>query len=476
MKSQLNMNASFARNAIGACGKFTIALLAANLLLSMPAEARRNWGGNGGGGGGGATNVSPTALITVSSTSGKAPFTTTFDGSKSSDSDGSITTYSWSFGDGGSSSAATVSHAYSTAGTYSASLKVTDNGGATKTASVAITVTAAEAPPPPPPVVSGAPAGIFAVIGIEAGVNSKLLTDPDVAGVIVRNTWSNIEEKQGVYDWSYLDSAIATVTNAGKKVSLVMNSGGVSVPPWVLDLDVDTFTYVKDTQVTIPVFWDPVYLQKKIAFIKAAGVRYGSNPNVVMVNAQCANAYTADWYVPSNGTDITQWQSLGFSSEKVLAACQQVVDATMTAFPNKPVAMALGSISSELDSYQASYVAAGILDYANANYPGRFIASRFNLSVKTLDPATESKLDGGWQLLYDNQPNSGAQMLWWASDITSCKMNGGVTPCNAYTMLDKSVTTGLNYGMSFLELYEADIYNTALRPIIHNAAMSLGAN
>jgi len=65
-----------------------------------------------------------------------------FNGSGSSDSDGSITLYAWSFGEGGSSSGVTASHTYSSAGTYTARLTVTDDDGATDTTTTQIEVSA----------------------------------------------------------------------------------------------------------------------------------------------------------------------------------------------------------------------------------------------------------------------------------------------------------------------------------------------
>jgi subtilase family serine protease len=59
----------------------------------------------------------------------------------SSDSDGTIASRSWTFGDGSTSTATNPSHTYSAAGTYSVSLKVTDNGGASNTKTASVTVT-----------------------------------------------------------------------------------------------------------------------------------------------------------------------------------------------------------------------------------------------------------------------------------------------------------------------------------------------
>ncbi|MEC5180616.1 PKD domain-containing protein [Arthrobacter sp. CG_A4] len=71
-----------------------------------------------------------------------------FDGSGSSDSDGTISTYEWAFGDGTTGTGGVVDHSYATAGDYDVVLTVTDNSGATN--SVARRVTAAAAPNNPP--------------------------------------------------------------------------------------------------------------------------------------------------------------------------------------------------------------------------------------------------------------------------------------------------------------------------------------
>src|SRR4030095_6391304 len=54
----------------------------------------------------------------------------TFNGSGSSDPDGTIPSYAWDFGDGASGTGSIVTHAYSTSGSKTVTLTVTDNSGA----------------------------------------------------------------------------------------------------------------------------------------------------------------------------------------------------------------------------------------------------------------------------------------------------------------------------------------------------------
>ncbi len=79
-------------------------------------------------------NTAPIAAFTVR-TGGTGNRTATLDGSSSYDPDGGdgVTSWAWTFGDGNrqTGTTPTVSHTYSTAGSYAASLVVTDSHGAT---------------------------------------------------------------------------------------------------------------------------------------------------------------------------------------------------------------------------------------------------------------------------------------------------------------------------------------------------------
>ena len=84
----------------------------------------------------------PSAVISASTLRGTAPLAVAFSGTGSSDPDGSLVAYDWTFADGGSASGPSASRTYTTPGSYSALLRVTDNSGLSATSSVTITVDA----------------------------------------------------------------------------------------------------------------------------------------------------------------------------------------------------------------------------------------------------------------------------------------------------------------------------------------------
>ena len=76
---------------------------------------------------------------TASASSGTAPLSVTFTSAVSGGS-GSYSSYSWSFSDGTTASGASVSKTFSSAGTYTATLTVTDSFGTTATSSKTVTM------------------------------------------------------------------------------------------------------------------------------------------------------------------------------------------------------------------------------------------------------------------------------------------------------------------------------------------------
>jgi PKD repeat protein len=88
-------------------------------------------------------DVPPTAVLSSST----SDLTASFDGSGSTDRDGTVAGYAWDFGDGSTATGVTARHKYAAAGSYPVRLTVTDDKGATGTAAATVTVTAPPAGP-----------------------------------------------------------------------------------------------------------------------------------------------------------------------------------------------------------------------------------------------------------------------------------------------------------------------------------------
>jgi PKD repeat protein len=89
-------------------------------------------------------NQPPNAAISATPGTAYAPATISVSAAGSSDPDGTIASSVLSFGDGTSASGLTASHTFSAAGAYTLTAKVTDNQGASSSASTSVTIKAPE--------------------------------------------------------------------------------------------------------------------------------------------------------------------------------------------------------------------------------------------------------------------------------------------------------------------------------------------
>lgn len=109
----------------------SIPLMAVSTFVLAAAWACGDDGGNVG------PNTPPVAAFTAPTCNVGAPCTFT---DASTDADGTIASQAWNFGDGNTAAGASVTNTYAAAGTFTVTLTVTDNAGATGTASHPVTV------------------------------------------------------------------------------------------------------------------------------------------------------------------------------------------------------------------------------------------------------------------------------------------------------------------------------------------------
>jgi PKD repeat protein len=89
--------------------------------------------------------TAPIAEFTMSPSTAVVGVNIHFDASASRD-DGQIVRYDWTFGDGGTATGVTVSRSYAAAGTFTVTLRVTDDRGLTASTSRQVTITAGSNP------------------------------------------------------------------------------------------------------------------------------------------------------------------------------------------------------------------------------------------------------------------------------------------------------------------------------------------
>lgn len=305
------------------------------------------------------------------------------------------------------------------------------------------------------------PYGVFSIANVSKQPQAAVLANPDVDGVTLRQDWSTLEPTEGNFDFSYLDTAVASVAAVDKKVLLRIGTQS-GKPAWVTSAIQTahglffTFTAKNGVITTIPVFWDPTFLTKKTNMIAALGAHFTSNPAVSVVVASFANATSEDWNVPHTPTDVTNWLALGYTTDKLLGAGQQIIDATMSAFPNQIVTLAVGGSGhvkgTNLDPTN-DYAARTAVATARASWPGRLNVQKNDLSTSIpVFPGTDTL----YQMISDFAPDVGGQMVYQCLNDPTYRVNGGV-PIDPALALTLSINNAVSYSEKYVEIYQVDV-------------------
>ena len=153
-----------------------------------------------------------------------------FDGSLSTDSDGTVVGWAWQFGDGETATTQKPSHVYAEAGSYQVKLTVTDDDGGTDSITKSVTVTL--------PVPNEVPVAGFSFTPSDLSVafDGSLSTDSD--GTVVG--WA----------WQFGDGETATTQ---KPSHVYAEAGSYQVKLTVTDDDGGTDSITKSVTVTLPV-------------------------------------------------------------------------------------------------------------------------------------------------------------------------------------------------------------------------------
>ncbi len=219
-----------------------------------------------------------------------------FDGSASSDSDGTVASYAWDFGDGKSDTGSKPSHSYAAGGTYTVKLTVTDNDGSTN--AVSHNVTVADPPQNDPPV---------AAFGSTCQVNA---CDFDGSGS------SDPNGSVASYAWDYGDGQSGT----GVKPSHAYSAGGTyTVKLTVTDNDGATDSVSHDVTVSDPAPSSMAYVGSDhspagAALFKTVKVPSKASVGDMMLVFETGNSGSN----PSGPSGVTGWTKLNsFASSGV---------------------------------------------------------------------------------------------------------------------------------------------------------------
>ena len=128
-------------------------------------------------------------------------------------------------------------------------------------------------------------------------------TTAEISGIgYARYDWSRLEPSEGVYDWAIIDNNLEVLKRhnlmfgigiggaANITYSDMSSSSGTvwayqSTPLWVFEAGAK-YTEELEGKLKIPVWSDPVFMEKMANFIKAFAERYNGHPGIAFVDAR----------------------------------------------------------------------------------------------------------------------------------------------------------------------------------------------
>ena len=177
-------------------------------------------------------DVPPVASFSAVASGLSVAFTNT-----STDSDGTVVSSSWNFGDGSTASAASPTHVYGSAGAYTVTLTVTDNGGQTSATTKSVTV-------------GSAPQQLLGNPGFETGSAAPWSMS---TGTLCSNSTCSGESAHGGTWFAWLDGYGTTHTDT--------LSQSVTIPAGKASASLSFYLHVDTAETTTSTAYDTLKVQ-----------------------------------------------------------------------------------------------------------------------------------------------------------------------------------------------------------------------
>ncbi|MEP7168220.1 MAG: hypothetical protein ABI855_02510 [Bacteroidota bacterium] len=212
------------------------------------------------------------------------------------------------------------------------------------------------------PAVSGPFKGIYASSEWVKPIEDYVLKSSSVDGVFLRLRWDDLHKAADKFDWTFLDSELKRISDAGKKITIGVAAGS-HTPEWVYGAGVPSLSFDefrkqgkgKKFSVKVPVPYNQKFLEIWTGFIKSFADHLKSKAdvyqNITLIKLTGINETTIEIRLPSQ-KDISNekgsssdapsiWRNAGYRPKKILDAWDKITDAYLLNFPDKFVSIAI---------------------------------------------------------------------------------------------------------------------------------------
>ncbi|MFM9167812.1 MAG: beta-galactosidase, partial [Verrucomicrobiota bacterium] len=191
--------------------------------------------------------------------------------------------------------------------------------------------------------------------------NPAPIGNPHLVGALFTIYWSDVEKREGNFDWTQLDRRIKQWTGAGKKVALrIMWSASGNwpepaakhpTPQFVLNAGAVTIRS-ESSKSEVPLFWDPVYRKHANRFLAEVARRFDGDPDVLFIDVTPGaetNPYrfrrinVAEPGFKARFLNATASDGRRYSHELWLRTVKQTIDDASAAFKKTPLLVTLNA-------------------------------------------------------------------------------------------------------------------------------------
>jgi len=327
--------------------------------------------------------------------------------------------------------------------------------------------------------------------GNENVFTSRVYTNQAISGVALRANWVDVEPSFNRCNWRLIDNVFAAAQSSKKFVVLILVPG-FGTPTWTeqpatspgeTSGTVKTAVFNRQyaqgagTPGTLPVPWDPTYLARWFAFLQDVADRYGNRADFLMISADGPTSVSAemtlpgrikDSALPGDGSDIKQWESLGYTPELYEGAWKTVFSEYAKIFPHQYVSFALGSGLPIGNSGKRAKSES--LDTTNT-----VLAEGQQYGPKLAIQESALTAKGDFAGIYDIVKESRGKFVTGYQDGTNATHNAGYMgdTGNPLGALTRTLHRGLAGHPTFLQVYETDVNNPMMQSLLHATACQL---
>jgi hypothetical protein len=343
----------------------------------------------------------------------------------------------------------------------------------------------------PPLRLATQPGGLTAVNNFESSTrvgslfDDRTYTNPYISGLTFRTSWADVEPAEGNFVWTKLDSVFDNADKNSKWVELVLIPG-FGTPAWALQgVKIASFNVKygpgKGEQLSLPLPWDQTYLNRWFAFLKAVSARYQNRSSFIKIAADGPTSVTAEMSLPNEPVDLCTWIEVGYTSDQLIGAWQQVFANYAQIFPRQYFSLALyppppnvsntrckNGNPANTDHSESQRVRAVIVGLGADNYPKQFVLQTNGLTAAKED---SSNL-GGYDLV---KSYSGKVVIGFQLTTSAMSHPTNMGDPDGVTALQKSLQKGLDAHVQFLEVYEPDVLSPTAQTTLANFAKALAS-